>query len=202
MPIAANLTSETRPGLKSGFVPVTGQEPFTPVYNVLVNDTKPIWIFCGQTNHCAKGMAMVINQNDTSPKTIDAYIAAAAQLPLVNVTAPPTGSAAPPPAYNSPPPSETSSAAFGGFGGGAPPPSETSSAAFGGFGGGAPPAAESSSSVFAPPPAVATVTPPSNSVGVAPATFTGAAVPGFVPQSSTGLVGLVSLVLGALLALW
>lgn len=170
-PLAANLTTPTRPGLRSGFVPVTGMEPFTPVFNVLINDTKPIWIFCGQTNHCQKGMAMVINQNDSSPNTIDAYIANAAKLPLVNVTAPPSSSAPPAAA----PPASS------------PPP----------FGfGGAPPA--SSSTSFAAPP-VQTVAPPSSSAVVAPATFTGAAVPGYVPQSSTGVVGLV---LGALLALW
>jgi len=168
-PVAANLSTPTRPGLKSGFVPVTGTEPFTPVFNVLVNDTKPIWIFCGQTNHCQKGMAMVINENATSGKTIEAYISAAAQLPLVSVAAAPPASAPPaaaPPA-SSPPP-------FG-------------------FGGGS-----STSTAFAPPPAVATVA-PSSSVPVAPATFTGAAVHGYVPQSSTGVVGLI---LGALLALW
>ncbi|ETI19681.1 hypothetical protein G647_08694 [Cladophialophora carrionii CBS 160.54] len=174
-PIASNLTSPTRPGLKSGFVPVTGMEPFTPVYNVLINDTKPIWIYCGQTNHCQKGMAMVINQNDSSPNTIEAYISKAAQLPIASTPPPPPSSAAPPveapPASSPPPPA---------FGGGAPPPAETSSS-------------------VAPPPAVATVTPPSSPAAVAPATFTGAAVPGFVPQSSTGVAGLV---LGALLALW
>ncbi|KIW31154.1 uncharacterized protein PV07_02824 [Cladophialophora immunda] len=180
-PIAANLTSATRPGLKSGFVPLTGTEPFTPVYNVLVNDTKPIWIYCGQTNHCEKGMAMVINQNDSSPNTIDAYIANAAKIPLVNVTTPPPSGSAPPPAYGGPPPSESSAPP-------AAPPAE-STFAFGG----APPA---SSSPVAP---AQTVAPPSSSAVVAPATFTGAAVPGFVPQSSTGVVGLA---LGALLALW
>ncbi|EXJ66270.1 uncharacterized protein A1O5_10422 [Cladophialophora psammophila CBS 110553] len=173
-PIAANLTSSIRPGQKSGFVPLTGSEPFTPVYNLLVNDTKPIWIYCGQTNHCQKGMAMVINQNDSSPNTIDAYIANAAKLPLVNATMPPPSGGSPP-AYGSPPPS------------GSMPPAE-STFAFGG----APPA----SSPVAPQ---QTVAPPSSSAVVAPATFTGAAVPGFVPQSSTGVVGLA---LGALLALW
>ncbi|KIW70065.1 hypothetical protein PV04_02375 [Phialophora macrospora] len=172
-PIAANLTSPTRPGLRSGFVPVTGMEPFTPVFNVLINDTKPIWIFCGQTNHCQKGMAMVINQNDSSPNTIDAYIANAAKLPLA--PAPP----APPASSSAPPPPEPPASS--------PPPF------------GAPPPAETASSSFAPPPAVATVTPPASSVAVAPATFTGAAVPGSVPQSSVGVAGVV---LGALLALW
>ncbi len=91
-PIAPNLTSPTRPGLKSGFVPVMGTESTTPVYNVLINDTKPIWLYCGQGPHCQKGMSMVINQNMSSTdKTIEAYKAAAAKIPLPpspNATAP------------------------------------------------------------------------------------------------------------------
>jgi hypothetical protein len=161
------MSTPTRPGLKSGFVPVTGQEPFTPVFNVLVNDTKPIWIYCGQTNHCEKGMAMVINQNDTSGKTIEQYIANAAMIPLVSV-------AAPPPAAGTPPPP--------------PPPAAETSVAFG-----QPPA-----SVVEPPPPVATVTPPSQTVPVAPATFTGGAS-SLLARSSTGVVAVL---FGALLAAW
>lgn len=111
-PIADSLKTETRPGVRSGFVPVQPAAEFTPVYNVLINDTKPIWIFCGQTNHCARGMAMVINQNKTSTeKTIQKYIENAAKIPLVNVTAPPPPAGAPPAA---PPATAT-------FGGGPPP---------------------------------------------------------------------------------
>jgi len=87
VPMAANLTSETRPGQKSGFVPVTTDTEFRPVYNLIVNDTKPIWIFCGQKPHCSKGMSMVINQNDTSGKTLEMYKAAAAQILLDDTSA-------------------------------------------------------------------------------------------------------------------
>ncbi|RMZ76388.1 hypothetical protein DV737_g4860, partial [Chaetothyriales sp. CBS 132003] len=83
--VNASLITATRPGLKSGFQPVSLSDTETPVYNVLINDTKPIWVYCGQTNHCQKGMAMVINQNlSSTDKTIEAYIAAAALLPLVS----------------------------------------------------------------------------------------------------------------------
>lgn len=58
-------------------------ETTTTVYNVLINDTKPIWIYCGQTGHCQKGMAMVINQNMTDTvKTLENYKKAAAALPM------------------------------------------------------------------------------------------------------------------------
>jgi hypothetical protein len=100
-PIASNLTSEMRPGIKSGFVPVTGTESTTPVYNMLINDTKPIWLYCGQGPHCQKGMSMVINQNDTSGKTIEAYKAAAAQIPLP--VAPAAASSVPPVVVATPP---------------------------------------------------------------------------------------------------
>ncbi|KAJ9621390.1 uncharacterized protein PV06_04799 [Exophiala oligosperma] len=146
-PISANLTTPMRPGLKSGFVPVKGNESTTPVFNVLVNDTKPIWIFCGQTNHCQKGMAMVINQNSSTPNTIDAYIANAAKLPLADTPPAPPASAPPPPAANT--------VTFGG----SPPPANTAPAP--------PPPA---------PAAESAATPPSSSVPAAPAVFTGAAV--------------------------
>ena len=83
VPIAANLTTPQRPGQKSGFVPVTSDTQFRPIYNLIVNDTKPMWIYCGQAPHCQKGMSMVINVNQTDPnKTLEKYKAAAAALPL------------------------------------------------------------------------------------------------------------------------
>src|SRR3954453_469271 len=70
------------PGQKSGFVPVSADTQFRPVYNLIVNDTKPIWIFCGQQPHCQKGMSMVINENTASGNTLAKYQAAAAMLPM------------------------------------------------------------------------------------------------------------------------
>jgi len=173
-PLAANLTSPTHPGQRSGFVPVTADQEFTPVYNLLVNDTKPIWIYCGQVNHCEKGMAMVINQNNSSPNTIEAYIANAAKIPLVNVTTPPAASAPPPPPAGSPA-AQTGSFSFGGGGGG-------------GFG----------STAAAPPPAETAAPASTSTTAVQPSTFTGAAVPGFTAPD-TSMVGLL---VGALLAMW
>ncbi|KEF56842.1 uncharacterized protein A1O9_07032 [Exophiala aquamarina CBS 119918] len=175
-PLAADMTSAMRPGVRSGFIPVKGDEPFTPVYNVLVNDTKPIWIFCGQVNHCQRGMAMVINQPKDSPNTIEKYIENAAKLPTVSMPAPPpSGATAPPPPPAPPAPAATESFTFGG-----------------GFpGGGAPPA--SSSIVEAPP--VQTVA--TSSVAVAPATFTGAAS-GLNVRDASPFAGVV---LGAMVAL-
>ncbi|KIW18801.1 hypothetical protein PV08_03090 [Exophiala spinifera] len=175
-PIASNLTSVMRPGLRSGFVPVKGNETFTPVFNVLVNDTKPIWIFCGQTNHCQKGMAMVINQNSSGPNTIEKYIENAAKLPLTptpNATVSTSSVVAAPP-----PPPATESANTVTFG--ATPPEVTAPAP-------PPPATTAAAETIA--------TPPSSSVPAAPAVFTGAAVR--AREASAGLV-----VLGALVAVW
>ncbi|KAG9776555.1 hypothetical protein KCU88_g4818, partial [Aureobasidium melanogenum] len=171
-PIASNLTSSTRPGIKSGFVPVTGTEEFTPVYNVLINDTKPIWIYCGQTNHCQKGMAMVINQNSSSPNTIDKYIENAAKLPQVSAAAPPASSA-------------TTAAA-------ASTPAASDSATFG-VG-----TSETTSAVQAPPAqTVGSASTTTSAVG--PATFLGAADSLVRAGNASPVVGLV---VGALLALW
>lgn len=157
--MAANLTSETRPGQKSGFVPVTDDTQFRPVYNLIVNDTKPIWIFCGQKPHCAKGMSMVINQNDTSGKTLEMYQAAAALIPLGS-----TSAAAPP--ASSAPTAASSVAASSVFGG------VTESTVT--------PAAQTSSADAAGPSLEGTVTSAAAQTGSASAsigTFTGAARP-------------------------
>ncbi|CAK7231542.1 hypothetical protein SBRCBS47491_007966 [Sporothrix bragantina] len=66
-------------GFFSGFQPTTsGQAP--DVFQIVVQDTNPIWYYCAQTkgNHCQAGMAGVINQNFNSPNTLAAYKANAA----------------------------------------------------------------------------------------------------------------------------
>ncbi|KAL2054401.1 hypothetical protein ABVK25_005149 [Lepraria finkii] len=66
-------------GFFSGFQPLAAG-PGPVEFVVTVNDTKPIWIYCSQTSHCQKGMAMVVNQPaPPSPNTLDAYKLAAAK---------------------------------------------------------------------------------------------------------------------------
>ncbi|KAM0330732.1 hypothetical protein ACHAQA_003684 [Verticillium albo-atrum] len=71
-------------GIFSGYVPVAASANMgqRPVFSVMVNDTKPIWLFCQQGPHCQRGMAMVINENSASnnTKTLENYKAAAAAL--------------------------------------------------------------------------------------------------------------------------
>jgi len=79
VPINSVMSNVT--GIKSGFMPVAPNAAI-PVFSVLVNDTNPIWLYCGQIGHCQKGMAMVINEKEGSNKTLEAYKAAAAMLPI------------------------------------------------------------------------------------------------------------------------
>jgi hypothetical protein len=63
----------------SGFMPsAQGENP--NVFTFVIHDKKPKWFYCSQTsgNHCQMGMAMVVNQNDDSLNTLDAYKKAAA----------------------------------------------------------------------------------------------------------------------------
>jgi plastocyanin len=46
-----------------------------PVWSLTVNDTNPIWFYCGQVGHCAAGMVGVINPSGSD--TLDAFKSAA-----------------------------------------------------------------------------------------------------------------------------
>ncbi|OJJ42160.1 hypothetical protein ASPZODRAFT_105718 [Penicilliopsis zonata CBS 506.65] len=46
----------------SGFIATTSNEnESSTVFTVTINDTDPIWFYCGQTGHCQAGMVGVIN---------------------------------------------------------------------------------------------------------------------------------------------
>lgn len=62
VPISKSTPNVT--GIKSGFMAVTAGATQLPVFTLLINDTKPVWIYCAQTtpvSHCQKGMVMAIN---------------------------------------------------------------------------------------------------------------------------------------------
>jgi plastocyanin len=46
-----------------------------PVWSLTVNDTNPIWFYCGQVGHCQAGMVGVINPSGSD--TLDAFKSAA-----------------------------------------------------------------------------------------------------------------------------
>ncbi|KAL9116223.1 MAG: hypothetical protein Q9227_000594 [Pyrenula ochraceoflavens] len=77
--VPMSSTNASAPMIKSGFMPVSQSDSMLPLMTVMINDTKPIWLFCGQTGHCQKGMVMVINEQPSSGKTLEAYKAKAAQ---------------------------------------------------------------------------------------------------------------------------
>ncbi|KAJ5606612.1 hypothetical protein N7510_009393 [Penicillium lagena] len=47
----------------------------SPVWSLTVNDTNPIWFYCGQVGHCQAGMVGVINPSGSD--TLDAFKSAA-----------------------------------------------------------------------------------------------------------------------------
>ncbi|KZO91194.1 hypothetical protein CALVIDRAFT_558294 [Calocera viscosa TUFC12733] len=90
-------------GFDSGFMPVAAtQTTDFPSYQVQVNDTTPIWVYCRQSGHCGKGMVFSANAPATG-NTFDAFQAAAvtqngtagasptSAAPVVTVTADVTG---------------------------------------------------------------------------------------------------------------
>ncbi|UNI19259.1 hypothetical protein JDV02_005455 [Purpureocillium takamizusanense] len=61
-------------GFSSGFIPTSSPKPGVQ-FQVVINDTKPIWYYCAQTtgNHCQSGMVGSINAALTGDKTFDAF---------------------------------------------------------------------------------------------------------------------------------
>ncbi len=51
-------------GFHSGFIPAAASAAMGQIatYTIMVNDTKPIWVYCSQGRHCEMGMVMVINE--------------------------------------------------------------------------------------------------------------------------------------------
>lgn len=64
-------------GFDSGFKPVADGAASFPTFTVPVNDTKPIWAYCKQGNHCTSGMVFAVNAVETGPKNFSAFQAAA-----------------------------------------------------------------------------------------------------------------------------
>ncbi|KAI1462107.1 hypothetical protein F4805DRAFT_194135 [Annulohypoxylon moriforme] len=78
-------------GIFSGFTPNTSPDVEAPTtFTITVNDTKPLWFYCPQTNgnHCQSGMVHAINA-PASGNTFDAYKASA--LKAATPSTPPAG---------------------------------------------------------------------------------------------------------------
>ncbi|KAI8954775.1 hypothetical protein F4801DRAFT_448966 [Xylaria longipes] len=78
-------------GIFSGFTPNASPDVAAPTdFTITINDTKPLWFYCPQTNgnHCQNGMVHAINAPDTG-NTFDAYKAKAQQ--AATPSTPPAG---------------------------------------------------------------------------------------------------------------
>ncbi|KAF7364957.1 Serine-threonine rich [Mycena venus] len=85
-------------GIDSDFQFVPANATQIPEWSFTVNNASaPLWFFCRQTGHCAKGMVFSVNAPATG-KTFDAFKAAA-------IASGTTGSAGTPSASGTPPPS-------------------------------------------------------------------------------------------------
>jgi plastocyanin len=62
----ANPCMPMNGGFYSGFMP-TSSGPANKTFTITVNDTTPIWFYCGQGTHCESGMVGVINQAYAHP---------------------------------------------------------------------------------------------------------------------------------------
>jgi plastocyanin len=58
-------------GIYSGYQPVAASMAMgqIPVFTIMINDTRPIWLYCSQGRHCQNGMSMVINENTAANST-------------------------------------------------------------------------------------------------------------------------------------
>ena len=62
-------------GINSG--PMPPENGMMKVFTIMVNDTKPIWMYCATKPHCEKGMVMAINAPQEGEKTLASYKALA-----------------------------------------------------------------------------------------------------------------------------
>jgi len=74
------LTSDNVTGFDSGFQPVAADATSFPTWDLLINDTAPIWAYCRQGNHCASGMVFAVNPVENSPRNYSAFQALAMSL--------------------------------------------------------------------------------------------------------------------------
>ncbi|KAK0218563.1 hypothetical protein EDD85DRAFT_915880 [Armillaria nabsnona] len=71
-PLAETSTSG-QTGFSSGFRPVAADATEFPTFQIKINDTAPVWGYCGQTNHCGSGMVFSINAVETGPNNFAAF---------------------------------------------------------------------------------------------------------------------------------
>lgn len=68
-----NKTTGERIGFNSGFFPVAADATDFPTWSLTINNTAPIWAYCGQSGHCGSGMVFAVNSDETSGQTFAAF---------------------------------------------------------------------------------------------------------------------------------
>ncbi|KAF9654243.1 hypothetical protein BDM02DRAFT_3068202, partial [Thelephora ganbajun] len=68
-----NKTTGERIGFNSGFFPVATDATQFPTWSLTINDTAPIWAYCGQTKHCGAGMVFAVNSDESSGRNFAAF---------------------------------------------------------------------------------------------------------------------------------
>ncbi|KAG8963563.1 hypothetical protein FRC00_005800, partial [Tulasnella sp. 408] len=82
-------------GFDTGFQPVDAAATSFPTYDLPINGTDPVWVFCAQGTHCQAGMVFAVNA-PTEDKTFDRFMANAMGMSSVSMSMPmSTGSTQP-----------------------------------------------------------------------------------------------------------
>jgi len=77
-------------GFFSGPITTTSKDGnATEVFSVVVNNTTPIWFYCGYPGHCEKGMVGAVNVPTDNSKTLAQFAAAAQKLSATDTKNPP-----------------------------------------------------------------------------------------------------------------
>jgi hypothetical protein len=89
--IPISMVNTSVVGFHSGFFPTqqAAGQSMVLAWNLLINDTRPMWLYCAQGRHCQSGMGMVINENPAAnqSRTLTNYLSLAATAPQSMVPA-------------------------------------------------------------------------------------------------------------------
>ncbi|KAJ7070903.1 hypothetical protein C8F01DRAFT_1108287 [Mycena amicta] len=91
-----NTNNASIEGFNSGFHAVGTNDTDFPTWSLVVNNTSPVWAYCGQTapaSHCGAGMVFSINAVDNTTRNFAAFQALAEQLNGTAAAASPSASA-------------------------------------------------------------------------------------------------------------
>lgn len=66
-------TTGQKTGFHSGFFPVAANATDFPTWSLTINDTSPIWAYCGQSGHCGAGMVFAVNSDESSGQNFAAF---------------------------------------------------------------------------------------------------------------------------------